>query len=135
MGVVKTMGSVHLPPAELGLLISSALVGTFVGILLAYVFVSPLSPLLEQKAEEFTKMFQAIKVTLLANLNATPQRWRWSLAARCCIPPIVPVFSSWRNTSNKNVNVKLAQRDPVPHTLGALPLSLGESAARAGKRA
>ncbi len=69
MGVVKTMGSVHLPPAELGLLISSALVGTFVGILLAYGFVSPLSPLLEQKAEESTKMFQAIKVTLLANLN------------------------------------------------------------------
>ncbi len=69
MGVVKTMGSVHLPPAELGLLISSALVGTFVGILLAYGFVSPLSPLLEQKAEKSTKMFQAIKVTLLANLN------------------------------------------------------------------
>ena len=69
MGVVKTMGSVHLPPAELGLLIGSALVGTFVGILLAYGFVSPLSPLLEQKAEESTKMFQAVKVTLLANLN------------------------------------------------------------------
>ncbi len=69
MGVVKTMGSVHLPPAELGLLIGAALVGTFVGILLAYGFVSPLAPLLEQKAEESTKMFQAIKVTLLANLN------------------------------------------------------------------
>ncbi len=69
MGVVKTMGSVHLPPAELGIMIGAALVGTFVGILLAYGFVGPLGPLLEQKAEESTKMFQAIKVTLLANLN------------------------------------------------------------------
>ena len=69
MGVVRTMGSVHLPPAELGVLIGAALVGTFVGILLAYGFISPLAPLLEQKAEESSKMLQAIKVTLLANLN------------------------------------------------------------------
>jgi chemotaxis protein MotA len=39
------------------------------GILLAYGFVGPLGSLLEQKAEESTKMFQTIKVTLLANLN------------------------------------------------------------------
>ena len=51
------------------MLIAHALVGTFLGILLAYGFVGPLSGLLEQKAEESTKMFQTIKVTLLANLN------------------------------------------------------------------
>jgi len=69
MGVVHTMGSVGVPPAELGMLIAAALVGTFLGILLAYGFVGPLASLLEQKAEEGTKMFQTIKVTLLANLN------------------------------------------------------------------
>lgn len=69
MGVVHTMASVGLPPAELGMLIAAALVGTFLGILLAYGFVGPLASLLEQKAEEGTKMFQTIKVTLLANLN------------------------------------------------------------------
>lgn len=69
MGVVHTMESVGLPPAELGILIAHALVGTFLGILLAYGFVGPLGTLLEQKAEESTKMFQTIKVTLLANLN------------------------------------------------------------------
>ena len=69
MGVVHTMESVGIPPAELGMLIAHALVGTFLGILLAYGFVGPLSGLLEQKAEESTKMFQTIKVTLLANLN------------------------------------------------------------------
>ncbi len=69
MGVVHTMGSVGIPPAELGVLIGAALVGTFLGILLAYGFVGPLANLLDQKAEESTKMFQTIKVTLLANLN------------------------------------------------------------------
>lgn len=69
MGVVHTMESVGLPPAELGILIAHALVGTFLGILLAYGFVGPLAGLLEQKADESTKMFQTIKVVLLANLN------------------------------------------------------------------
>jgi chemotaxis protein MotA len=69
MGVVHTMESVGIPPAELGILIAHALVGTFLGILLAYGFVSPLASLLEQKLEESTKMFQCVKVTLLASLN------------------------------------------------------------------
>jgi chemotaxis protein MotA len=69
MGVVHTMESVGLPPAELGILIAHALVGTFLGILLAYGFVGPLASLLEQKLEESTKMFQTVKVTLLASLN------------------------------------------------------------------
>jgi chemotaxis protein MotA len=69
MGVVHTMESVGLPPAELGILIAHALVGTFLGILLAYGFVGPLSSLLEQKLNESTKMFQCIKVTLLASIN------------------------------------------------------------------
>jgi len=69
MGVVHTMESVGIPPAELGMLIAHALVGTFLGILLAYGFVGPLASLLEQKADEDGKMFQAIKVVLLANLN------------------------------------------------------------------
>ena len=69
MGVVHTMESVGLPPAELGILIAHALVGTFLGILLAYGFVSPLASQLEQKLHESTKMFQCVKVTLLASIN------------------------------------------------------------------
>jgi len=69
MGVVHTMESVGIPPSELGMLIAHALVGTFLGILLAYGFVGPLAGLLEQKLEESSKMFQCVKVTLLASLN------------------------------------------------------------------
>ena len=69
MGVVHTMASVGLPPAELGILIANALVGTFLGILLAYGFVGPLATILEIKLNESTKFYQCIKVTLLASLN------------------------------------------------------------------
>jgi len=69
MGVVHTMESVGAPPAELGMLIAHALVGTFLGILLAYGFAAPLVAILEQRAEEATKILQTIKVTLLASLN------------------------------------------------------------------
>ena len=69
MGVVHTMESVGIPPSELGMLIAHALVGTFLGILLAYGFVGPLSSLLEQKLHESTKIYQCVRVTLLASLN------------------------------------------------------------------
>jgi chemotaxis protein MotA len=69
LGVVKTMASVGQPPAVLGQMIAGALVGTFLGILLAYGFVSPLAKLLEQKAEEGHKELQCVKITLLASLQ------------------------------------------------------------------
>jgi chemotaxis protein MotA len=69
MGVVHTMESVGLPPQELGMLIAAALVGTFLGILLSYGFVTPLASKLEQRLEESSKILECIKVTLLANLN------------------------------------------------------------------
>jgi chemotaxis protein MotA len=69
LGVVNTMGSVGQPPAVLGGMIGSALVGTFLGILLAYGVVEPLGGLMEQKLDENTKEFQVIKTTLLASMQ------------------------------------------------------------------
>ena len=53
----------------LGGMIGGALVGTFLGILLAYGFVEPLGGLLEQKVEDATKELQCIKTTLLASMQ------------------------------------------------------------------
>jgi chemotaxis protein MotA len=69
LGVVNTMGSVGQPPAVLGGMIGSALVGTFLGILLAYAFAEPLAGLLEQKVDEGSKELQCIKTTLLASMQ------------------------------------------------------------------
>jgi chemotaxis protein MotA len=69
MGIVVTMGSLHLPPSELGALIGKALVGAFLGILLGYAFMTPLAKAIETKASESAKSFQTVKVVLLASLN------------------------------------------------------------------
>ncbi|AMO83554.1 MAG: flagellar motor stator protein MotA [Hafnia sp.] len=69
MGVVNALAAADRPAAELGELIAHAMVGTFLGILLAYGFVLPLASLLRQKSSEQIKMLQCIKVTLLSSLN------------------------------------------------------------------
>jgi len=69
LGVINTMGSVGQPPAVLGGMIGSALVGTFLGIFMAYGFVEPLGGLLEQKVEDASKELQCIKTTLLASMQ------------------------------------------------------------------
>lgn len=69
LGVVNTMGSVGQPPAVLGAMIGSALVGTFLGILLAYGVFEPLGGLMDQKVEESGKEFECIKTTLLASMQ------------------------------------------------------------------
>jgi chemotaxis protein MotA len=69
LGVVNTMGSVGQPPAVLGGMIGSALVGTFLGIFLAYGFAEPLASLLEQKIDEDGKELQCIKTVLLASMQ------------------------------------------------------------------
>ncbi|SCK60157.1 chemotaxis protein MotA [Variovorax sp. HW608] len=69
LGVVHALGSANLPPSEMGALIAHAMVGTFLGVLLAYGFVMPLATVINQKVEEGMKVFQCAKVTLLASLN------------------------------------------------------------------
>ncbi|RIX41181.1 MAG: flagellar motor stator protein MotA [Rhodocyclales bacterium GT-UBC] len=69
MGVVNVMGSVGQPPAVLGKMIGGALVGTFLGILIAYGFVEPMSKLLEQKAHEGSTIYKCIKMVLLASMS------------------------------------------------------------------
>ena len=74
LGVVHALASADLPPAEMGALIAHAMVGTFLGVLLAYGFVSPLASLIDQQVEENMKTYQCAKVTLLASMHGyTPQ--------------------------------------------------------------
>ncbi|MDR0806662.1 MAG: flagellar motor stator protein MotA [Enterobacteriaceae bacterium] len=69
MGVVNALASADRPAAELGELIAHAMVGTFLGILMAYGLVLPLATLLRQKSSEHIKVLQCIKTTLLSSVN------------------------------------------------------------------
>lgn len=69
MGVVKALSAADAGPEEMGVMIAHALVGTFLGILLAYGFVNPLAHRIERQVAEGVKMLQCVRVTLLASLN------------------------------------------------------------------
>lgn len=65
MGVVHTMESVGIPPTELGKLIAAALVGTFLGILVAYGFVNPVAAVMENRLEERLNAYKCAQTGLL----------------------------------------------------------------------
>ena len=73
LGVGKTMGSIDKPPEILGGMIGSALVGTFLGVLLAYGIVGPLAGRLKQVLEQDEQIFHAVKQVIIASLYGHPQ--------------------------------------------------------------
>ena len=73
LGIVKTMGSIDKPPSVLGAMIGSALVGTFMGVLLAYGMVAPLAGRLKQVLDADEQIFHAVKQVLIASLHGWPQ--------------------------------------------------------------
>ena len=77
LGVMHTMESVSLPPAELGKLIAAALVGTFLGILLAYGFIGPVANLMEERLEASGNAFKCAQKGLL-----------------CCAKSVSPVMTA-----------------------------------------
>ena len=69
LGVIKTMGSIDQPPAVLGKMIGGALVGTFLGVLLAYGLMGPMATRLKAVVEEESKYFEVIRAVLVAHLH------------------------------------------------------------------
>jgi len=73
LGIVKTMGSIDKPPSVLGGMIGSALVGTFLGVFLAYGIVGPMASRLKQVVEQDEQIFHAVKQVVIASLRGYPQ--------------------------------------------------------------
>ncbi len=73
LGVVKTMGSIDQPPAILGGMIGSALVGTFLGVLLAYGLVGPFANRAKQVIEADSAIYHVVKQIIVASLHGHPQ--------------------------------------------------------------
>jgi len=69
LGVIKTMGSIDQPPEILGKMIGGALVGTFLGVFLAYGLVGPFAEKLKSVIAEDRQFYQLIREVLVANLH------------------------------------------------------------------
>ena len=69
LGVIKTMASIDQPPEVLGKLIGGALVGTFLGVFLAYGLVGPFAAKVKDVTEDEAHFYQLIREVLVANLH------------------------------------------------------------------
>jgi chemotaxis protein MotA len=69
LGVIKTMGAISEPPEVLGRMIGSALVGTFMGVFLAYGIVGPMATRLKAIVDEESLFYHVIRDVLVAHLH------------------------------------------------------------------
>ena len=72
LGVIKTMGSLDQPPEILGQMIGSALVGTFLGVFLAYGIMGPFAARVKTVVEDDGHFYQLVREVLVANLHRHP---------------------------------------------------------------
>jgi chemotaxis protein MotA len=92
LGVVITMGAIDGPPSEIGHKVAAALVGTFLGIFMAYGFVQPLSTFFEHMVADHARYTQCIKTGLLAVHKGMPPAIAVEFARRVLPGDVRPSF-------------------------------------------
>jgi chemotaxis protein MotA len=101
LGIIKTMGSIDQPPNILGAMIGGALVGTFLGVLLAYCVVGPLASRLALIIEDEGKFMGLIKTVLIAHLNGLPPQVAVEIGRRNTPTNHAPTFIDMETAINE----------------------------------
>ena len=93
LGIVSTMAAIDgASTAEIGHKVGAALVGTFLGILVAYGFVGPISTAMEHKAHEESKAFEVVKMALVASVRGYPPPVAVEFARKLLFSEVRPNF-------------------------------------------
>ncbi len=100
LGVIKTMGSISEPPEILGKMIGGALVGTFLGVFVAYGFVGPLASIMQQVFDADSKYYQCMKVGILAHLGGYAPAVSVEYARKILTSDVRPTFYEVEETVN-----------------------------------
>ena len=98
LGVIHTMGSITEPPEVLGKLIGGALVGTFLGVFLAYGFVGPIAGALKATYDAESKYYQCMKAGLLAYLAGHAPAIAIEFARKALLSEVRPTFFEVEDT-------------------------------------
>lgn len=93
LGIVVTMRELGGPPDKLGVHVAAALVGTFLGVYLAYGFVGPLGNAIEHRNKEEVKFYECIKVCLLAMVNGVPPQLAVEYGRKTLFSAVRPTFT------------------------------------------
>ena len=102
LGVIITMGVIDQPPEVIGHKVGAALVGTFLGILLAYGFVQPVATNLEFANMTNSKLYECLKQAVLAFQKGIAGVMAVEFARRSLPSEIRPSFSELEDACNQN---------------------------------
>ena len=105
LGVVITMGALGGPPEEIGKHVAAALVGTFLGILMCYGFVGPLSSNMRKLAEEHDDYLHVLRVLLLAFLKGSAPMIAIEMGRRAIPAYARPSFEEMEKTCKNKAEV------------------------------
>ncbi|SOH94387.1 chemotaxis protein MotA [Monaibacterium marinum] len=92
LGVIKTMSSIDQPPAVLGKMIGGALVGTFLGVFLAYALVGPFATKAQEIAEDDHQFYILIREVLVASLHSHAPNMCVEIGRQCMSSEFRPSF-------------------------------------------
>jgi chemotaxis protein MotA len=93
LGIIVTMASIDKGAEVVGHHVAAALVGTFLGVLLAYGFVNPLAANIEHNIENRIRIFQTIKACIVAYAKGNPPIIAIEIARRTIFSDERPTFS------------------------------------------
>lgn len=100
LGVIKTMASISEPPEVLGKLIGGALVGTFLGVWLAYGFVGPIAGAMGARAESEVKYYRCMKVAIMAFIQGCAPQVSVEFARKILHHGVQPTFLEVEEATN-----------------------------------
>lgn len=103
LGVVVTMGALGGPPEEIGKKVASALVGTFLGILLCYGVVGPLASNLAKGTEDEHRYYHVLRVVMLAFIKGTSPIMAVELGRRTIPEQCRPTFAEVEKACRQKV--------------------------------
>jgi chemotaxis protein MotA len=112
LGVVVTMTSLGGPPEEIGRKVASALVGTFLGILLCYGMVGPLASILTKLVDDEHAYYHVLRIVMLSFIKGMSPILAVEMARRAIPEHIRPSF--------QEVEKACRQRDDAPEGAGVL---------------
>jgi chemotaxis protein MotA len=92
LGVVITMGALGGPPEEIGHKVAAALVGTFLGILMCYGFIGPLTSNMTKIADDEHAFLYVLRVAMISFLNGTAPVMAVEVARRAIPGHVRPSF-------------------------------------------
>ncbi len=101
LGVVITMGKMSEGPEAIGASVAAALIGTFLGILLAYGYVGPVGSKLAGMVEEESKIYEAIKIAIVSFAKDMPPQMAVEAARRVLFSNVKPSFSELEESVRK----------------------------------